>query len=360
MQPKKKPSPAPAAPRRRRAAVTSVDVAREAGVSQSVVSRAFSLHSSVAEQTRADIFKVAARLGYRPNLLARSLITRKTHLFALVTGALANPLLLNIIETFTQAAQRHGYRVLLFTSLPGQDLDTALVDVLQYQPDGIIVLAGTPSEALSADCLGNGIPVVLLGRESHDPLVPCVSCDNFAAGASVAQFLVQAGYRRFAFVTSQDPTLSFSERRQSGFCETIQRLCGQKPSAVNGGSTYRGGYNAGLDLLRKKQRPDAIFCASDPMACGVIDAARRELSLAVPDDLAVVGFDDVPMAAWESYRLTTVRQPVNEMVQGALSLLLNHETAPARRSPAAKKRTAVKATLLPGELVLRSSAKMPA
>lgn len=319
------------------------------------------MHPSVAEQTRAEIFEVASRLGYRPNLLARSLITRKTHLFALVTGALANPLLLHLIETFTQAAQGQGYRVLLFTSLPGQDLDTALVDVLQYQPDGIIVLAGTPSKSIAQECHTNGIPLVMLGRESRDPMVPCVSCDNFGAGERVGQMLAAAGHSRFAFVTSRDASLTFSERRQSGFSAAVERIAGRLPMLVNGGSTYEGGYAAGLELLRASQRPDAIFCASDPMACGVIDAARREMSLSVPGDLSVVGFDDVPMAAWRSYELTTVRQPVGAMVEAALSLLITHETQeaapPARRRGAAMKPVA---TLLAGELVLRGSAQLPA
>lgn len=345
----KKPLPATPPSRQRGASVTSVDVARAAGVSQSVVSRAFSLHPSVAEQTRADIFAVADRLGYRPNLLARSLITRKSNLFALVTGALANPLLLNVIDTFTQAAQAQGYRVLLFTSPRGEQLDTALLEVLQYQPHGVIALAGNPSDAMAAKCRESGIGVVLLGRDSDQPLVPSVSCDNFAAGLQVGELLVAAGHRRFAFITSREATLSFSERRQSGFTRALQQAGLGPPVVLNGGSTYEGGHRAALELLAQDAPPDAIFCASDSMALGVLDAARYTLSLQVPKDLSVVGFDDVPMAAWAGYELTTVRQPVPAMVQAALSLLLGQER---HEGPASR--------LVPSELVLRRSTRLPA
>lgn len=327
--------------------MTSVDVARAAGVSQSVVSRAFSRHPGVAEQTRVEILAVADQLGYRPNLLARSLITRKSNLFALVTGALANPLLLNVIETFTRAAQERGYRVLLFTSSLGQELDAALLDVLQYQPHGVIALAGNPSEMMATKCRENGVPVVLLGRDSEEPLVPSVSCDNFAAGLEVGELLAAAGHRRFAFVTSREPTLSFSQRRQAGFTRALQQVGAAIPVVVNGGSSYAGGYRAGLELLRQDPRPDAIFCASDSMALGVLDAARHGLSLDVPKDLSVIGFDDVPMAAWMSYELTTVRQPVAAMVQAALSLLLERE-----------RHEAPGATLVPSDLILRKSARI--
>jgi DNA-binding LacI/PurR family transcriptional regulator len=332
----------------RRTPVTSVDVARAAGVSQSVVSRAFSLHPSVAAATRSQIFAVAEQLGYRPNLLARSLITRRTQLFAMVTGVLTNPLLLRVIECFTQAAQARGYRVLLFTAAPGSELDQAFRDVMQYQPDGVLALAGTPSPAVVAECRRSAIPVVLFGREAEDVAVPVVSCDNLAAGRAVAEFLLARGHRRFAFVTSRERTQSFSANRERGFTQVVQARLGTSVRVENGGSSYEGGYAAAKRLLKGRLRPDAIFCAGDAMALGVLDAATREYALAVPQELAVVGFDDVPMASWASYRLTTVRQPVAELVAAAMDVLLQEKDNPGA-PPAAR--------LLPGELVERGSTR---
>ncbi|MCC6195036.1 MAG: LacI family DNA-binding transcriptional regulator, partial [Burkholderiales bacterium] len=147
-------------------AVTSVDVARAAGVSQSVVSRAFSLHPSVADATRERIFAVAGRLGYRRNLLAQGLIKRQSNLLALVAGALTSPLHLQFIESLTRIAQQGSYRVLLLANPPGKSLDESLDSVLHYRPAGILAMAGTPSPKMVRTCQRSGVPVVLLGRQS--------------------------------------------------------------------------------------------------------------------------------------------------------------------------------------------------
>lgn len=332
-------------------AVTSVDVARVAGVSQSVVSRAFSLDPSVAEATRGRILAVAHRLGYRPNLLARSLITRRSNLFALVTGALTSSLHLQIIESLTRIAQLRSYRVLLFATSPGQSLDHSLDNVLHYRPDGILAMAGTPSEKMVRDCQRSGVPIVLLGRNSEETSASSVSCDNVAEAASVAELLLESGHRRFAFVASQNPELSFSHGRERGFGSAVTAALGDPPLVENGGSSYAGGYAAGQRLLSHRRRPDAVFCASDTMAFGLMDAAQREFGLQIPRDLSVVGFDDVPMAAWASYELTTVRQRVDTMVENAVDIVLD----PAQRAT----RRAV-TSLVPGHLIVRKSARLPA
>lgn len=336
--------------RRNPLTVTSVDVARVAGVSQSVVSRAFSLDSSVAEATREKIFAVANRLGYRRNLLARSLITRRSNLFALVTGALTSTLHLQIIESLTRIAQQHSYRVLLFATPPGQSLDESLDTVLHYRPDGILAMAGTPSQKMVQDCGRNGVPVVLLGRNSEQTAASSVSCDNVAQASTLAELLLETRHRRFAFVASQNPAQSFSLGRERGFSAAIAAALGDQPVVENGGSSYAGGYAAGQRLLSHRDRPDAIFCASDTMAFGLMDAARREFGLEIPRDLSVIGFDDVPMAAWASYELTTVRQRVDTMVQAATDILLDREVQASKR-PIAR--------LVPGDLVVRKSARLP-
>src|SRR5688572_27327674 len=330
-------------------AVTSVDVARAAGVSQSVVSRAFSLHPSVAEATREKIFAVANRLGYRRNLLARSLITRRSNLFALVTGALTSALHLQFIESLTRIAQQRSHRVLLFATPPGRSLDESLDSVLHYRPDGILAMAGTPSPKMVRVCQRSGVPVILLGRNSEQNAAPSVSCDNEGEAKSLAELLLEAGHRRFAFVSSQNPTMSFSLGRERGFSAAVTAALGKPPVIENGGSSYAGGYAAGQRLLSRRRRPDAIFCASDTMALGLMDAARREFGLEIPRDLSVVGFDDVPMAAWASYELTTVRHRVDTMIEMAADFLLGER----------QRGTRALARFVPGELVVRTSARLP-
>lgn len=331
--------------------ITSVDVARAVGVSQSVVSRALNLDSSVAEATRQRIFAVADELGYRRNLLARSLITRRSNLFALVTGALTSPLHLSLVEACTRITQQRGYRVLLFSTPPGESLDQALSSVLQYRPDGILALAGTPSEEMVRDCKQDGIPIVLLGRDSDRSTAWSVSSDNEAEARRVAEVLLEAEHQRFGFVASRERSLSFSLDRERGFCETIVARTGAAPIVENGDSSYQGGYEAGRRLLRGRSRPDAIFCAGDVMALGLLDAARREYGFAIPKDLSVIGFDDVPMAAWASYELSTVRQRVDTIVEAATDIILEARSS-QKKSPA-------KSRHVPGDLIVRKSARLP-
>lgn len=331
-------------------AVTSVDVARAAGVSQSVVSRAFSMHPSVADATRDKIFAAANKLGYRRNLLARSLITRRSNLFALVTGALTSTLHLQIIESLTRIAQQRSQRVLLFATPSGQSLDEALDSVLHYRPDGILAMAGTPSPKMVRICQRNGVPVILLGRNSEQSTAPSVSCDNEGEATGIAELLLETRHRRFAFVASKNPALSFSLGRERGFSAAVTAALGEPPVIENGGSSYAGGYAAGQRLLSRRRPPDAIFCASDTMAFGLMDVARREFGLEIPRDLSVVGFDDVPMAAWASYELTTVRQRVDTMVELATDILLAGK-AQTSRGPLAR--------VVPGELIVRGSARFP-
>lgn len=334
----------------RKRAVTSVDVARVAGVSQSVVSRAFSQDPSVAKATRQRIFAVASELGYRRNMLARSLITKRSHILALVTGTLTNPLHLSVIEAFTRTTQQRGCRVLLSATSPGQSLDDALSGILQHQPDGILVLAGTPSQDMVDGCRGEGVPIVLLGRDGNPSTASSIACDNFAAARLVADLLLEAGHRDLAFVASRARTLSFSIDRERGFSEGVIARFGRPPILENGGSSYAGGYEAGQRLFRRRKRPDAVFCANDAMALGLLDAARLEFGLKVPEDVSVIGFDDVPMAAWASYQLSTIKQNVDLMVEAATDVLIE-QSAHQNADPVSRQ--------IPGDLVVRKSARLP-
>ncbi|TVR06979.1 MAG: LacI family DNA-binding transcriptional regulator [Salinarimonadaceae bacterium] len=334
-------------PRKRRR-VTSTDVAREAGVSQSVVSRAFSEDSSVAQATRARIFDVAKRLGYRQNRLARSLITSKSSIFALVTEDFANPLVHRFIASLMHILRSNDHHLLVFGTPPGDHIDSAIENALQYQVDGILVLSGSPSDSILAECHRSAVPVVILARDRGDAPATSVSCDNRYEAQRVANVLVDAGHERFAFVASRIRSLSFSLDREHGFCETILARGFDPAIVVNGESTYAGGYKAGIELLSRPDRPDAIFCSNDSMAIGVLDAARLEFGLEIPRDLSVVGFDDLPMAAWKGYDLTTVRQRIEEIVSTAAEILLD---------PNYLEQSAWMSRLVPGELVLRGSTR---
>lgn len=332
----------------RRSTATSIDVAKLAGVNQSTVSRALSGDGKVSAETRQRIQKAAAALGYRPNAIARSLITRQTNIIGMVTADITIPFQSYILEKFIQKLQAAGKQVLIFTAAPDQTVDELLPTALQYQVDALIVTSATLFSHALHECSRNGTTVVLFNRYMEGGVVSSVSCDNVAAGAMVADFLLDAGHHRMAYMAG-DPDSSTNRDRQQGFTTRLWEREAAKPLVVeNNRYTYDAGYAAALRLLKRGDPLDAIFCSSDGLALGTIDAAR-ELGIAIPERLSVVGFDDVPMAGWNAYGLTTVRLPVEEMIDATIQLAL------ARGEEAG----APVARTFPGILVQRKSTRAP-
>ena len=324
---------------------SSTDVARLAGVSQSAVSRAFSPGAVVSERTRAKVQAAAAELGYRPNALARSLITRRTNIVALMTGDMANPHYARTINTFSLGLQQRGMHVLLFSLIEGQSVEAAVEEVLKYRVDGVILISAALSAEVGEVCAQVGVPVVLYNRYSRHSDVSSVRIENAEGGRTMADFLIDQGHRDIAFVagTPVDPT---SGDRERGFGARVAERGGRVVARVEGGFTFEGGRAAMHEIWTLPDKPTAIFAASDLMAFGVMDAARADLGLSVPRDVSVAGFDDLPAAGWPSYDLTTIRQPVEAMAEDALALLTDQIARP----------DAVRQTLLvPGKLIVRSS-----
>lgn len=301
--------------------VTSLDVAKLAGVHQSTVSRALSGDGKVSAHTRQRIRDAAAALGYTPNAIARSLITRQTNMIGIVTADITIPFQPYVLEKFIQKLQALGKHVLIFTAAPDQTVDDLLPTALQYQVDALIVTSATLFSRALYECSRGGATVVLFNRYMDGDVVNSVSCDNVAAGHMVADFLLDAGHQRLAYMAG-DPNSSTNRDRQQGFMTRLWERGAAKPLIVeNDRYTYDAGYATALSLLKRGDPPDAIFCSSDGLALGTLDAAR-ELGIAIPDHLSVVGFDDVPMAGWNAYGLTTVRLPVEEMIDATIHLAL--------------------------------------
>ena len=324
---------------------SSTDVARLAGVSQSAVSRAFSPGAVVSERTRAKVQAAAAELGYRPNALARSLITRRTNIVALMTGDMANPHYARTINTFSLGLQERGMHVLLFSLVEGQSVEAAVEEVLKYRVDGVILISAALSAEVGEVCAQVGVPVVLYNRYSRHSDVSSVRIENGEGGRTMADFLIDQGHRDIAFVagTPVDPT---SGDRERGFGARVSERGGRVVARVEGGFSFEGGRAAMHAIWGQPEKPTAIFAASDLMAFGVMDAARADLGLSVPRDVSITGFDDLPAAAWPSYDLTTIRQPVEAMAEEALALLADQIARP----------DAARQTLLvPGELIERTS-----
>lgn len=328
--------------------VTSVDVARLAGVSQSTVSRTFGVDSSIAPETRDKVRAAADQLGYAPNAIARSLITNRTNIIGIVMASITNPFYPYVLEQFIAQLQQMGRQALLFTPAPDQDVDDVLPLALQYRVDGLIVTSATLSSEMVDECARHGTPVVLFNRYILGANASAVCCDNVEGGRLVANLLLNSRHKRPAYMAG-NPDTSTNIDRERGFTDRLRERGLTDVQVQPSVYSYQGGYEAALRLLRGSNPPDAIFCANDIMAMGAMDAARSELGIAVPDELTIIGFDDIPAAAWSAYSLTTIRQPVIPMIDKALDLLFERIEEPD---------TPPVLELIPGELIRRASARL--
>lgn len=335
-------TPHPATP------VTSGDVARHAKVSQSAVSRAFTPGASISAKMREKILQAAAELGYRPNALARAMISGKSGLIAMLFAYLDNQFYPLMLEQISRRLQESGYQVLLFMTDPG-DQDEVVSRILQYQVEGIVMASATLSSELATECARTGIPVVLFNRYVATLPASSVISDNIEGGRLIAKYLVEGGHERIAFMAGAEDS-STNRDREAGFYKGLAERGHTVFERVVGGYSFERAAKAARQLFGKPDRPDAIFVANDHMAFSVMDVIRHELKLRIPEDVSVIGYDDVPQAAWKAYSLTTVSQAGSQMIEATAKMLLEQiETAAVRK----------KAAVFPAELVVRTSARIP-
>ncbi|WP_136660557.1 LacI family DNA-binding transcriptional regulator [Nitratireductor sp. XY-223] len=329
--------------------VTSIEVAKRAGVSQSAVSRVFTPGASASAKTVEKVRRAAEELGYRPNVLARAMVSGKSRIIGLVVAYLENQFYPVALELLSNALQARGYHILIFTAPNSEDgVEGVMQDLMDYQVDGIIAASVSLSSDLARRAQNSGIPVVLFNRGQDGADFTIVTSDNLRGGAKVAEFLVAGGHRRIAHIAGWQGSTTGRDRKD-GFLSVLDSA-GIEPLAV-----VDGMYNRETASLRTRQlleageRPDAIFVGNDHMAFAVIDELRA-FGIRPGSDISVVGYDDVPLAGWGAYDLTTVRQPVNRMVQETVDRLLARVERPE---------TPTGTVLIDGDLILRGSARIP-
>lgn len=315
------------------AKVTAMDVARLAGVSQSAVSRVFTHGASASKATVEKVRAAARQLGYRPDPLARAMITGRTRIIGLVVAYLENQFYPVALELLSQALQARGYHVLVFMAENSTErVPEVMQELLDYQVDGIITASVAMTNDLTTRCSAAGIPVVMFNRGQDDDRLSEVTSDNIAGGRRAARYLIGTGHRRIAHVMGWQGS-STGRDRAEGFRQAL-RDAGLEPFAMIDGMYSREvASDAVRTMFAGTGKPDGIFVSNDHMAFAVMDTLRFELGLSVPGDVSVVGYDDVPMAAWASYNLTTIRQPVRRMVEATVEILLNQiegDSAPNR------------------------------
>jgi LacI family transcriptional regulator len=304
------------------------DIARSAGVSQSTVSRVMNHDPRISEATRERVEAAMARLGYRPNAAARTLITGRSHLLGLVVSNITNPFYPEMIESIVAAAAEHDYTVVLGNTQESEDLQLSLLDLLiEQQVDGAILTSPLRESAAAIARRGlDRVPLVTVNRRMTGQRLDSVHLDNAGAGRLVAEHLVGLGHRRIGFVGGLASASTNADRLAGVRAALRERGCPMRArDVVVGEFTWRHGYDAATTALGASPRPTALICADDLIALGVMDVAL-DLGLRIPDDVAVVGFDDVPVAALRRIALTTVRQPVAEMGRRAVELLVDRIT----------------------------------
>lgn len=306
-------------------AATSVDVAKLAGVSQSAVSRSYTPGASVAEHTRSKVMDAARKLGYRPNAIARTLITRKSRMIAVVASYLDNQFYPVVIEKLSQRFQDDGYHVLLFIANGRMDTDEFLMQLMQYHVDGIVMLSATLSSGLAKDCANAGIPVLLFNRIAQlGGTVNSVACDNAAGGRMAAQALLRAGHTRIGYIAGMEDS-STNRDREAGFTAELAAHGHRVFARTVGHYSFSGAQLAARHMFAASdtaQRPSAVFVANDHMAIAVMDTLRNELKLRVPQDVAVIGFDNVPQASWGAYALSSIEQDAQTMIEATVRIML--------------------------------------
>ena len=326
--------------------VTSAEVAIRAGVSRSAVSRVFTPGASASAKTVQKVKLAAKELGYRPNILARAMVSGQSRIIGLVVAYLNNQFYPEILEKLSNALRERGYHVLVFmTSQTEGNIDNVVDEILDYQVDGIVAASVALSSDLSARCIAAGVPMVLFNRTQDDEVMSAVTTDNRDGGSKVAKFLLATGHRKIGYIAGWEGA-STQRDREAGFREFLSQA-GVSLHAREVGNFVMEEAVAATVRMFSKDPPEAVFVANDHMAIAVMDTLRYRLKLRVPQDVSVVGYDDAPAASWPAYDLTTVRQPANKMVDETITILLSKIENP----DAEPRRVEIK-----GPLIIRSSA----
>jgi len=311
-------------------AVTLKEVAARAGVSRSAVSRTFTAGASVSAKTRAKVEKAAQDLGYAPNALASSLTTGKTKLIGLIANNFHNPLILEVFDLFTRGLQDRGLRPLLVNLSDATDPAASLRMLRQYSVDGVIVASSTLPPSFSKAFKTAGLPVVhAFGRPTMTPDVHVVGIDNIACGRMAAKTLAQRGYTRVAFLGGPEMATS-TQDRAAGF---LQGFKDHPEIAVSLSYATQYSFDAGraeMQRLLAQGPAQAYFCGDDLLAVGALSAIQSA-GLSSPQDIGLIGLNDMEMARWQNIGLTTIRQPVADIIAAAIDLVVTTIDTPDQR-----------------------------
>jgi DNA-binding LacI/PurR family transcriptional regulator len=312
---------------RKSARATADIVAREANVSRVAVSRAFNPNASLKPEKRDRILQIARELNYTPDMAARSLVTRRSHLVGMIVPDVCSPWESQEIDALTTALQAEGFATLLFKAKADFSMDQTLLTYMRgFNPDSVIAFTENVDPDVLTGFLDRAVPIYVIYDDAHFADKSSSPCDRLLVrqrdGIEQAVALLQGyGAGRIAYLGGKRQSLANRERERM-ITKILAERGMQAPIVIDGDYTYDTAYRATLALFRVEDGADAIFAANDVGAFGAIDALRHDLGLSVPGDVKVIGFDDIPQSHWKAYNLTTVRIDLEDRVRALVRLIL--------------------------------------
>jgi len=309
----------------KKTSVSAKDVALAAGVSRAAVSRTFTPGASVSPETRSKVLAAAEQLGYHVNHLARGLMRDHTGIVALIAAEIATPYRSALVSALTERLQAAGRVAMIINSDRSDDsVAAALRQAISYRTDAAVVLSGLPDRSLAETCHRNGMGLVLINRDEDRPGSVQIRLNDAEAALHALHTLLRAGCRRIALASSEAGTPSLLAR-ETGFLKAAREEGVDVICERIGATSYETGLRLGEALFVRPDRPDGVFCTTDLMAFGLMDAARHRFRLRVPEELSVIGFDDIAQSGWDAYQLTTFAQPVDGIAEAAIDWLERRE-----------------------------------
>jgi len=301
-------------------AITSHDVAKLAGVSQPTVSRALRGDPRVTATTRAKVESAVAALGYVTSEAGRSLVTRVTKRIGIIVSDLTNPFYPHLIGPLHDELERHGYRMMVFAER--SDSQVAIEQLVDGSVDGIVLLTSTAGSILPSELKRRNLPFVYLNRENDRGTADAAVVDNELGGAIAAQRLTALGHRHIAGIFGPEDTSTGRDRELGFRLALADRGIGLTPELTfHGPFDFDTGHRAMQALLAVTPLPTAVFCGNDVIAIGALNAATAA-GVDIPRTLSLIGFDNIPMAAWETFNLTTIGHDLNALAAAAARLLV--------------------------------------
>lgn len=330
--------------------LTINDIAKKAGVSKATVSRILNESKPVSEEIREKVMKIIKETGYNPNSVARSLVFKKTHLIGIVIPEISNPYFSQLVRGIEDEANAKGYNIIICNADHDFDKENRSLQILKSkQVDGIIFLTSHLLKEHDLFFKQNLIPTVIIGTNSEKFNIPFVDIDNFSAAYEVVKYLISLGHRRIGLIRGTITYQNVSFFRFEGYKKALEDygVYFDENLIKVGHYKFESGYRAMEELLKQDCKPTAVFAMNDEMAIGAMNCTIDQ-GLRVPEDISVIGFDDIPMASMVRPMVTTVHQPIYEMGVEAAKMLIEHLKNPNK---------SINNVILPHHIIERQSTK---